>query len=72
MKSLTETIAQIQPLDADAMNAARARQDQLTKPQASLGRLEVLSIQLAGVTARPRHACAASDLVSNLHDRSRR
>jgi nicotinate-nucleotide--dimethylbenzimidazole phosphoribosyltransferase len=44
----------IQPLDVNAAQAARARQDQLTKPQGSLGRLEALSIQLAGITARPR------------------
>jgi nicotinate-nucleotide--dimethylbenzimidazole phosphoribosyltransferase len=49
-----ETIARIQPLDAMAMNAARARQDQLTKPQGALGRLESLSIQLAGITAQAR------------------
>ncbi len=35
------------------MQAARIRQDQLTKPQGSLGRLENLSIQLAGITAQP-------------------
>ncbi len=52
--TLTKTIAQIQPLDEDAMNAARARQDQLTKPQGSLGRLEALSVQLAGITAQVR------------------
>ena len=54
--SINETIAQIQPLDDDAMHAARARQDQLTKPQGALGRLEALSIQIAGITrnTRPR------------------
>jgi nicotinate-nucleotide--dimethylbenzimidazole phosphoribosyltransferase len=52
--SVQEAVARIQPLDDDAMQAARARQDQLTKPQGSLGRLEALSIQLAGVTAQPR------------------
>lgn len=36
------------------MAAARARQDQLTKPAGSLGRLETLSIQLAGITGNPR------------------
>ena len=51
---IAETIARIQPLDMDAANAARARQDQLTKPQGSLGRLEALSIQLAGITAQSR------------------
>jgi nicotinate-nucleotide--dimethylbenzimidazole phosphoribosyltransferase len=54
--TLQQTIANIQPLDNDAMRAARARQDQLTKPQGSLGRLEALSVQLAAITrqARPR------------------
>jgi nicotinate-nucleotide--dimethylbenzimidazole phosphoribosyltransferase len=51
---LNTTIDAIQSLDANAMNAARARQDQLTKPQGSLGRLESLSIQLAGITAQAR------------------
>jgi nicotinate-nucleotide--dimethylbenzimidazole phosphoribosyltransferase len=53
---LNNTIASIQPLDELAMAAARARQDQLTKPLGALGRLETLSIQLAGITrnARPR------------------
>jgi nicotinate-nucleotide--dimethylbenzimidazole phosphoribosyltransferase len=32
------------------MESARGRQDQLTKPQGSLGRLEDLSVQLAGIT----------------------
>ena len=35
------------------MQAARERQDKLTKPRESLGRLEELSIQLAGMTANP-------------------
>ncbi len=53
---LTETIEQIRPLDETAISAARARQDQLTKPQGALGRLESLSIQIAGATqqARPK------------------
>ncbi|NNJ11819.1 nicotinate-nucleotide--dimethylbenzimidazole phosphoribosyltransferase [Chloroflexales bacterium ZM16-3] len=56
MTLLTETIAKISPLDVAAMEAARARQDMLTKPQGALGRLEALSIQVAGITgaARPR------------------
>lgn len=38
-------------LDAAAMDAARARQDQLTKPLGALGRLEDLSVWLSGVQA---------------------
>jgi nicotinate-nucleotide--dimethylbenzimidazole phosphoribosyltransferase len=50
---LKEIIRQIPPLDESAMQSARARQDRLTKPRGSLGRLEELSIQLAGMTADP-------------------
>ncbi len=35
------------------MEAARRRQDQLTKPQGSLGRLEDISIQVAGMVGSP-------------------
>lgn len=51
--SLDHTIRQIRPLDADAMRSAEARQAQLTKPPKALGRLEALSIQLAGIKAAP-------------------
>ena len=42
----------IDPLDEAAMTAARARQAQLAKPPGSLGRLEDLSVQLAGITGK--------------------
>ena len=45
------TLTAIAPLDDAAMAAARARQDTLTKPLGSLGRLEELSVQLAGIFA---------------------
>lgn len=51
---LAKTIEMIRPLDEEAMAQARARQNQLTKPQGSLGRLEELSIQLAGIQGKPR------------------
>jgi nicotinate-nucleotide--dimethylbenzimidazole phosphoribosyltransferase len=51
---IDRTKANIRALDEGAMTAARARQDQLTKPQGALGRLETLSIQLAGITRNPR------------------
>jgi nicotinate-nucleotide--dimethylbenzimidazole phosphoribosyltransferase len=50
--SITEVIAAIPPIDADAQAAARERQAQLTKPPGSLGRLEDLAVQLAGITGQ--------------------
>ena len=41
--------AAVRPLDEVAMAEARARQDRLTKPRGALGRLEDLSVQLAGI-----------------------
>ena len=49
MPTLDETIRRISPPDADVMAAARARQDSLTKPLGSLGRLEEISVQIAGI-----------------------
>ncbi len=39
----------VRSLDAAAMAEARVRQDRLTKPRGALGRLEALSVQLAGI-----------------------
>lgn len=50
---LAQTIDAIKPLDQAAMRAAEERQLQLTKPPRALGRLETLSIQLAGIQGRP-------------------
>ena len=49
---LNKIIASIEPLDEAAMVEARERQAQLAKPPGSLGRLEDLSIQLAGITGK--------------------
>lgn len=49
---LEEAIKSVLPLDADAMNAARRRQAELAKPPGSLGKLEDISIQLAGITGK--------------------
>ena len=46
---LNKTISKVGRLDERAMAEARARQDRLTKPAGSLGRLEELSVQLAGI-----------------------
>jgi len=53
-KSLPETLAAIKPLNVEAREAARRRQDTLTKPHGSLGQLEDLSIRLAGMMGSPR------------------
>lgn len=50
MPEIGDLITRIQPLNEAAMRAAQARQDVLTKPRGSLGQLEALSIQLAGIT----------------------
>ena len=52
MDLLKKTIEGIKPPDRTAMDKARARQDTLTKPAGSLGRLEELSIQLAGIQGK--------------------
>ena len=51
-KLLSNIIEMIRPLDKKAMAEAQARQNQLTKPEGSLGKLEELSIQLAGIQGK--------------------
>src|SRR5579884_1379805 len=43
----------VTPLDTAAMEQARSRQQQLTKPAGSLGRLEDIAIQMAGISGQP-------------------
>ncbi len=50
--SLSQVLKQINPLDSKAIEAAQARQNELTKPRGSLGRLEQLSIQIAGIKGK--------------------
>jgi nicotinate-nucleotide--dimethylbenzimidazole phosphoribosyltransferase len=52
MKLLTSTIVKISPLDKKAMAEAKARQDTLTKPAGSLGRLEEVSVKIAGIQGK--------------------
>ena len=54
MQRIIDVASRICPLDEEAMRAARERQDQLTKPQGSLGRLEELAVKVAGITGQTR------------------
>jgi nicotinate-nucleotide--dimethylbenzimidazole phosphoribosyltransferase len=53
----------IPPPDAASIALASARQAMLTKPPGSLGRLESLSIQLAGITGKPRPSMARKAVI---------
>ena len=48
----------ITPPDEGAMEEARKRQAQLAKPPGSLGRLEELSVRLAGITGKVQNSLA--------------
>ncbi len=51
---LPQVLEGIEPADAGAIRRAVARQMVLTKPPGSLGRLEEVSVQLAGIFSNPR------------------
>jgi len=52
MRSFESAIEKIKPLDEQAIDAAKERQDRLTKPVGALGRLEQIGIQLSGIARR--------------------
>ncbi len=63
-KKLFTLIGEIERLDEAAMKAAKDRQDYLAKPPGSLGRLEDISIKIAGITGQAvgndvTHQCVA-------------
>ena len=51
-EALRELTGSVAGLDESAMEAAKQRQAALAKPPGSLGRLEALSVQLAGITGQ--------------------
>src|SRR6266566_5062723 len=53
MQNILNRASSIAPLDTAAMELARTRQQQLTKPAGSLGRLEDIAIHIAGITRQP-------------------
>ena len=62
-RTLAEIIASIRPADAGAMRRALSRQRNLTKPPGSLGRLEDVSVQLAGIFGSERPAIAGKAVI---------
>ena len=54
-QTLQANLSRITGLDAGAMEKARARQAELAKPPGSLGLLEELSVQLAGITGQVKN-----------------
>jgi nicotinate-nucleotide--dimethylbenzimidazole phosphoribosyltransferase len=54
MDKIESLLRRIEAPDREASRAARERMDRLTKPQGSLGRLEELAVQLAGISRNPR------------------
>lgn len=51
-RQVMEVVGEVRSVDADAVAAARARHARLVKPPGSLGRLEELGAQLAGIAGR--------------------
>lgn len=66
---LEKTIESIGQLDREAMKKARWRVDSLIKPPGSLGRLEELAVQLAGIQGRaiPEYGSRAVILMAGDH-----
>ena len=62
-KELDAFVRAVAPLDRGAMTAAEEYQARLAKPPGSLGRLEELSIQLAGITGRVHNALNKKQLL---------
>ena len=62
-KELDALVRAVAPLDRGAMTAAEEYQALLAKPPGSLGRLEEISIQLAGITGRVHNALNKKQLL---------
>lgn len=62
-KELDALVRAVAPLDRGAMTAAEEYQARLAKPPGSLGRLEEISIQLAGITGRVHNALNKKQLL---------
>lgn len=63
MTLLAETLRGVRPADAGAMRRAATRQLTLTKPPGSLGRLEEVAAQLAGIFGSERPAVRGAAVI---------
>jgi nicotinate-nucleotide--dimethylbenzimidazole phosphoribosyltransferase len=52
LTTMTLSLPPVPPVNSATQNAARTRQEQLTKPAGSLGQLEDLSVQLAAISGQ--------------------
>ena len=68
MSRLDRVVASIGALDEGAMAQARDRQSQLTKPRGSLGRLEELSVHIAGITRKATPSLAEKAIITMAGD----
>ncbi|MFC2050490.1 nicotinate-nucleotide--dimethylbenzimidazole phosphoribosyltransferase [Chloroflexota bacterium] len=66
--SLDTILKEIKPLDSLAMAAAQSRQNSLTKPHGSLGRLEELSIQIAGIKSQVKPRLEHKTIITMVAD----
>lgn len=62
-KEVDALVREVLPLDRGTMTAAEEYQARLAKPPGSLGRLEEISIQLAGITGRVHNALNKKQLL---------
>jgi len=68
MELLNATLAKIHGLDKEAMTKAQAHQDILTKPRGSLGKLEAIAVQLAGIQGNAKPQTARKAIITMAGD----
>lgn len=61
--TLEEVLADIRPLDAEAMEAARRWQDKLAVPPGSLGKLQDAAVRLAGISGKLKNDITRSRII---------
>lgn len=68
MRLLTQTLAAIRPIDRAAMAAAQREIDYCLKPPGSLGKLESIARQIAGITGQVHNAIRRKAIVVMMAD----